>query len=851
MLRVTLKNFWGHKRRLVGTSLAVILGIAFLSGTLVLSDTMRHSFATLFTQTTQGTDAVVRSSTKIQARGDNVRPPIDESLLAKVRAVPGVQKAIPRIQGLGQIVGRDGKTLGGNGPPTFAGNWLGDKDLDSYHLVAGRAPAADEEVVIDKRSADQGHLAVGSTTQVLTPEPVKVRVVGIAKFASLDNQGGVTFAGFTFHGAQKHVLKRTGKISEILVKGAGGIAQPDLVRRIHAALPTSTETITGKQLNQELQDNVGKAFLNAFTTFLTVFAGISLVVATFSIYNTFSILVAQRSRESALLRAVGASRAQILGSTLAETLAVGLISSLLGFLGGLGVATGLRALFSSFGAQLPGSGLTLKPSVLITSIVVGLLVTVVAGFFPALRAARIPPIAALRDIAIDRSASSRVRLVLGSVLTGAGLVLVITAVIGKGGSYLLQRVGLGAFLLLVGVIVLGPVMAKPAASVLGAPIARLRGITGRLARQNALRNPKRTAGTAAALMVGVAVVTLFTVFASSIKASVNHSVDRTFGGDLVVGPNTRFGPSQGISPKIAAEVSRLPQVSAAVGIGGGLAHVVDKDVFVSVADPLATSRVLNLDVRQGDLARLQPTGMAISKKLADDRSWTVGTKLPVTFPDGAKVTQTVQVIYKSADLAGDYMLPLQAWAPHAPQATDFAVLINLKKGVSIDAARPAVERISNRYPGTKVQDRKQFTDSFAQGINQTLILIYVMLALAVIIALMGIANTLSLSVYERTREIGLLRAVGETRRQTRSMVRWEAILIAVFGTVGGLGLGTFLGWSLVTANSNSSNGLTTFAAPVGGLAGILIVGGLVGVLAAIRPARRAAKLDILRAVAAE
>ncbi|MCU1353693.1 MAG: hypothetical protein JWM05_2902 [Acidimicrobiales bacterium] len=850
MLRVTLKSFWGHKRRLVGTSLAVILGIAFLSGTLVLSDTMRSSFATLFTQATQGTDAVVRSGAKIEARGDNVRPPIDAALVARVRAVPGVQKALPRIVGLGQIVGSNGKTVGGNGPPTLAGNWIGDKDLDAYHLVAGRAPRTDDEVVIDKRSADQGKLRVGSTTTILTPDPLKVKVVGIAKFASLDNQGGATFAGFTFSGAQKHILKQPGRISQILVKADRGVSQTELAARIKAALPASTQTITGKQFNKELQDDIGKAFLNAFTTFLKVFAGISLVVATFSIYNTFSILVAQRGRESALLRAIGASRGQILGSTLAETLAVGLISSLLGFVAGLGVASGLRALFASFGAELPGSGLTLKPSVLVTSIIVGIVVTVLAGFLPALRAARIPPIAALRDIAIDRSAKSRVRLLLGALLTVAGLALVLSAAIGKG-TGVLQRVGVGAFLLLVGVIVLGPVVAKPAALVLGAPIARLRGITGRLARENALRNPKRTASTSAALMVGVAVVALFTVFASSIKASVNLSVDRSFGGDLVVGPNTRFGPSQGISPRIAEDVARLPQVDAAVGIGGGLARVGDKDVFVAVADPVAMNRVVNLDVRQGDLAKLTTADIAISQKLADDKGWTVGTPLPVTFPDGAKRTQTVRVVYKAADLTGDYLLPRPAWGPHAPQSTDFATLINLKRGVSIEAGRTAVEKISNRYPGTRVQDRKQFTDSFAQGINQTLILIYVMLALAVIIALMGIANTLSLSVYERTREIGLLRAVGETRRQTRSMVRWEAILIAVFGTVGGLALGTFLGWSLVRASSGSSEGITTFAAPVGSLVVILFVGGIVGVLAAIRPARRAAKLDILRAISSE
>jgi putative ABC transport system permease protein len=851
MFSVSIKSLRAHKRRFFGTFLAVFLGVAFLSGTLVLGDTLKANFDTLFAGVNAGTDAMVRSDRQITAdagRGPSTqeRALIDRSLVERIAAVDGVVAVEPSIEGYGQLLGRDGTALGGNGPPRLAGNWIGDPVLNPYRLVAGRAPRAAGEVVINRGAAKQGSLSVGDTTTVQTPEPVRVRIVGIATFGSADGLGQTTYAAFTLADAQRYITKKPGEVSSIAVRAAPDVSQDELVRRIEPLLPAGVEALTGAEATQQMTDDIGAEFLDVFRTLLVVFAGIALLVATFSIYNTFSILVAQRTRESALLRAVGASRGQVLGLVVIEAALVGTLASVTGFVGGLGVAGLLKGLFDSFGFALPASGLVVTAGAALISVVAGIVATLLAGVFPAVKASRVPPLAALREVAFERTDGLARRAVLGLAVGGAGVALVLAAVIGRGDAMLLLA-GVGSLLTVVGVVVFGPVVARTAGRIIGAPLPAMRGVSGSLARQNAMRNPRRTAATAAALMVGVGVVTLFTVFAASLKASIDHSVSTSFGGDLVVSTGG-FGGG-GLSPRLASDVGRLPQVADAVGLGEQAMLVDGTSAAVTVANPAPLGATLDLDVRDGSVTGLTDRELAVSQQVADDHGWRVGSTVPITFADNATVRLTVGAVYGEAGVVGDYLLDRTVWTPHATQQIDSVVLVKLRDGVSLTDGRAAVERVVQVYGGPNVQDREEYAASVAQGVDLMLGIIYVLLTLAIIIALMGIANTLFLSVHERTRELGLLRAVGQTRGQLRSMVRWESVIIAVFGTVGGLGLGLFLGWALVRAASAAN--LVLFTVPGGRLAVVLAVGAAAGVLAGYRPARRAAKLNVLQAIAAE
>jgi putative ABC transport system permease protein len=567
----------------------------------------------------------------------------------------------------------------------------------------------------------------------------------------------------------------------------------------------------------------------------------------FSIANTFSIIVAQRTRESALLRAIGASRRQVLASVVLEALAVGLLASAAGLGAGLGIASGLKALFAGLGFPLPTSGLVFKASNAATSLAVGVGVTLLAGMLPALRASRVAPLAALREVAAERDPSP-VRAVAGTTLAAAGVALVAAATL-PGGGAVARLTAAGAVLTLAGVVVLAAVAARPASRLIGAPLPRLRGVTGALARQNAMRNPRRTAGAALALMVGIAVVTVFTAFTASLQSSIRQSVSSSFGGDLVIASGGFTGGR--LDPRLAGEVGRLPEVRQATGIGSGNASVAGSRREVSVSDPAELARVLDLKVVAGSLGTLGDRQLAVAKRVADDQGWRLGTPVPVRFADGAGETLTVGAVYRGGDaVLGDYLLPRRAYAPHSSQDADATVLVALDDGVSLAAGRAAVERVAAGYGRPEVRDRRQYADTVAGGVRQALTVVYAMLALAILIALMGIANTLSLSIHERTRELGLLRAVGETRQQVRAMVRWESLIVALFGTVGGLGLGAFLGWALVRA-AEAGDALGAFALPPAQLTVVLLVGALAGVLAGVRPARRAARLDLLAAIASE
>ena len=842
MWRTTLKSLNAHKRRLLATSTAVMLGVAFLAATLVLGDTMTAGFSAMFADANEGTDALVRSDVEVGDAELTERGTLDTALVERVAAVDGVDLAVPRIEGSGRIVGSDGDPLGGNGPPTLAGNWVDDTRLSPYDLAEGRAPAAPGEVVIDRASARNGDLAVGDTTTIRVPDPVEATVVGIATFGDADSQGPVTYAAFTTEYAAEVLMPAPGIVSEIAVAAEPGVSQAELVDRIDGVLPDGVESLTGAELTSEMEDLIEQDFLGFFKTFLLVFAGIALVVAAFSIYNTFSILLAQRSRESALLRALGASRGQVLRSITVEALAVGLVASIGGVLAGVGLAAGLLALLEATFTDLPGDGLVLGASPIVTGVVVGVTVTLAASIAPALRASRIAPLEALRAAAVDRSGASWVRGVLGGLAALGGGALTIAGA--TGGS--VSQAGVGALAVVVGVVMLGPVVARPAAGALGAPQAARPGMSGTLARRNSMRNPRRTAGTASALMIGVAVVSLFTVVAASIKQSIDDTVDAQFAGDLVIVEDF-WGA--GLSPELGPAVEALPEVDAVAAMGNAPAAGRRQGHGGRHGRPRLGRRHARPRRAGGVGRRPRRRRVAVSADYAESHDLGLGDELAVTYADGTSAQPTVGAVYADGDLMGELVMPKAAYLPHTTRATDVTVLIGLADGVSPADAEPVIQDVADGLGSPDVQTAGEFTDSVAGQVDQMLTVVYGLLVLAIIIALMGIANTMSLSIHERTRELGLLRAVGQSRRQLRAMVRGEALTVALFGTVGGVGLGLFLGWAMVEALADE--GFTSYAVPTTSLAVVLALGALVGVVAALRPARRAARLDILEAIATE
>jgi putative ABC transport system permease protein len=842
MWRTTLKSIAAHKRRQFATGLAVLLGVAFLSGTLVLMRTVTDGFADILGEANAGTDALVRSSIKVGAGDFPERGLVDRSLAGTIAAVDGVAAVAPRIESSGRVVGADGDPLGGDGP-TITGNWVNDDRLNPYDLAEGRAPAAPGEVVIDKAAAEEGDLVVGEETVVRTPVPVDVTIVGLATFGGVDSQGSATYAGFTTEFAGEVLLPKPGKASSIAVAAEPGVTQAELVGRLDAVLPDGVEALTGAELTRQLQDEIQGDDHETFQQALLLFTGVALVVATFNIYNTFSILVAQRTRESALLRALGASRGQVLRLVTAEALAVGLVGSAGGVAAGLGLASGLLALMDALGLTVPASSPVLDATTVVAAVAVGVVITLLASLAPAVRASRVAPLAALRDVAVDRSATSRRRAVAGAVVTGAGIALTIAGTTGEAPA----ATGLGALAILVGVVALGPVAAGFAAAVLGAPLAG-RGISGALARRNAARNPRRTASTAVSLMIGVAVISLFTVVAASFKQSIDDAVDKQFAGDLVIVGEGRGGLSTDLAPAVAA----LPEVAAASPIGGARVRIDGRDTLASTLDPATIESVVDLGVRHGSLRDLGADQVAVSVDYAEEHGLALGDRVTVDYPDGVRRRPTVGAVYANDNLitSGGIVLPRDAYLPHTSRPADVNMLINLADGVPEAEGEAAVQHVADRFGAPDAQTNQEFTESIAGEINVFLNVIYLLLIIAIVIALTGITNTLSLSVHERTRELGLLRAVGQTRRQTRAMVRDEALIVSLFGTVGGLGLGLFLSWA--TGSALAIDGFTSsFAVPPVPLAVTLAFGGLAGVVAAVRPARRAARMDVLAAIAME
>ena len=850
MLAVTIKGLLAHKLRLAATALAVMLGVAFMAGTFVLTDTIGKTFDDLFADVYDGTDAVVRQEAAFNSpdgAGD-ARGRVDASLVDDVAAVDGVAVAEGSIQGYARLIDKDGQAVGDpqTGAPTYGGNWGAEPGLNPFVLVEGRAPGADDEVVIDKKSADDAGYRVGDTATVLVQgPPVQVRISGIARFGEADSPGGASYVLFTTSAAQRLVAE-PGMFDAVSVVGVEGVSQRELADRIASAVPAGVEVLTGEEITAETQDDIQQN-LSFFNVFMLVFALVALLVGSFMIFNTFSITVAQRTRENALLRAIGASRGQVLSSVLVEAVVVGVMASIAGLALGVAVAAGLKALLAGFGIDIPAGGIVFTARTAIVSLVVGVGVTVIAAFSPARKAGRIPPIAAMRDVAPGTGGyGSKLRMVVGAAVLALGAASLLGGLFG-GGSNPLPLVGLGALLDFFGVSILGRTVALPLSRAIGVLLPRLRGVTGELARENAMRNPKRTAATASALMIGVGLVGFITILAASTRTSIDETIDRAFTGDFTVDGGT-FGFG-GLDPALAGRIDDLPEIEAATGVRSGVAEVGGRATSLLAVDPDVAFDIIDVAPRQGRAADLGVGTIAVFEDVAEDEGLALGDRVDVRFKDTGPKELTVAMIYGENQPAGDYLVSLDTYEANFADQFDSLVFVDRADDVSAEAALAAIEGVTAEYPGSDVRDRAGFKAEQTAGVNQMLGLVYALLGLAIVIALLGISNTLALSILERTRELGLLRSIGMTRGQLRATVRWESVIIALQGTVLGLVIGVFFGWAIVRALADE--GINRLDVPVGTLAVVVVLAALAGVLAAVVPARRAARLNVLRAITTE
>ncbi len=842
MFALVLNSIRANKTRFFLTGVAVMLGVAFMTGTLVLTDTIKRSYDDVAANVYKSADAVVRSNRHVDG-GDagDTRGTVSAATLDAIRAVPGVRRAEAQQLGIAMVVGHDGDLLDANRERAIpiAMAWQSTPALNPLELASGHAPRAPDEIVVDRASAKRGDFHVGDTVQVISQVGTKsYRLAGIATYGGQDSAAGAQVVAFTPETAAT-TLGIPGSFTAVEVVAAPGVSQAELATSLRQALPErDVEVLTGAEATKEAEKAAGKTmqFMNMF---LMTFAVVALVVGSFVIYNTFSITVAQRTKETALLRAIGAKRKQVTRAVMVEALFTGVFASAVGLVAGIGAAQGLAAVLGAFGLQLPSAGSVVAPASLAVSAVVGVVVTVVAAYLPARKAAKVAPIEALRDAAVDRSSTSKRRTVIGVVLAATGAYGVAAGL----GAHKIATVGFGALGVFAALIVLGPVVARPLSRALGVLLPRFRGMPGTLARENASRNPRRTASAASALMIGVALVALMTVFAATAKASMATTIDKAMKADWIV--ETQFGMG-GMSPDITKRIDALPETGAVTALRYLNTTVAGTVKNTSAVDETTAERTIDFDLRSGSVRALGPGTVAVQADEAEARHLQVGDTVDMTFAETGTRSLRVVAIYGTKDPMGPYTLGLETFDANVTNHVDNHALVVTADGVSGDQARAAIEGVLKGSPNASLLTRDEFKGDVANQINKVLNLVYVLLAMALVIALFGIANTLALSVFERTREFGLLRAVGMARAQVRAAVRWESVLIALLGTTLGTALGLGVSWALIRAASGTE--LAQLSVPVTELATIVAVAAGAAVLAAALPARRAARLDVLRAI---
>ena len=840
MFRLSLKMTLARKGRLLLTSLAIILGTSFLAGTSIFSATVNSTFDRLFTDVFRDVDAYVRSTSSVDTGFGEQRAPSPISALETILGVEGVSAAVGDMQSYARVIGKDGKPLGEDqGPPTFGGI-ASSSVAGLWNTESGRLPIGPKEVMLDRTTAEAGKFAIGDTVRVNALSGTReFSLVGIANYGDISSPGGATFALFDQPTASEFLLK-PGFVDAFLIQGDGTLSDEALAKAIDSALSPSDklETLTGAQITEETTSQI-KTVLGFFTTFLTAFSFIALGIGCFVIYNVFSITAAQRQRESALLRAIGASRRQVTNSLLVEAVVIGLVGSTLGFIFGIGLSQALSALLNAIGLEIPTTGLTINSSAIFSTVLVGTIITTLSAILPALRSGRVPPLAAIRETALDVVTGLTRRVIIGLVFVILGLVALVASINGAEVIFL----GLGVLAVFAGVLVLGPAISKPVAMLLGKPVARLRGITGAMSQQNAARNPKRTARTAAPVLIGVALVTSFTALAASIKSEIRESIGSSFRGDFALSVNSRgFG---GIPTSVTDQIDQLPEVQTATGVGFIAAKVGDESPFILVFNPKTADGLYNLEMIEGRQSDLGKDEIFIEQDKSIEKNLPVGSSVQVTLIDGRSIQLKVAGTYKNA--YGNYVVSRELFEGVATPLFDSFVYISTNTNVSDENARTAISAISADLGVGTLESRTEYIDSQAAQIDQFLALIYGLLFLSVIIAIVGIIITLLLSVFERRHEIGLLRSVGMTRSQVRTMVRWESVITSLFGAVTGVLLGIVTGVVIVVSLNES--GISAFTLPITSTIFILIGSFIIGVIAAVFPAWRATRTEIITAIA--
>jgi putative ABC transport system permease protein len=849
MLRVALKGLLGRKFRAAMTALAIVLGVAMISGTFVLTDTISKAFDNVFGQSEKGTSVVI-SGKEIVSRSSSGNATVSVSLLRKVQTLSGVAAAAGQIKDSAKVIGRNGKTVSTMGTPTFAyGIDFTQPQFNPLTIVRGSWPRGSKEVAIGQATANDQHFKVGDTVGIAPGGAIhKFRLTAVVNYGSASSFGGATIAAFDLETAQALFGKQR-QLDSISVSATSGVSARKLVRRIEPLLPASVQarTASAQAKKDAEQVNSGLSFLRYF---LLAFAGISLFVGAFVIFNTLSITVAQRIREFATLRTLGANRQQVLGSVIVESVVLGIVASVAGLFLGLVLANLLRALLSGAGLHLPQAGTVFATRTIVVSLVVGTTIAVAASIVPALRATRVPPISAVKEGAeLPRS-----RLAPFSPYIAVGTVLLALILLGygmfAGGVSTIQRLlvlCVGCLTLFLGIALLSARFMRPFAGFVALPNARLGGFPGRLARQNSMRNPGRTAATAAALMIGLALVTFIAVLGQGLRVSVARSIESQVRADYIVSSRSAIEP---FPVAAGTAVAKASVVKLASSVRGDSAKVANATRSVTGVDPSTIAATYAFDWKRGSdavLARLGQSGAIITDGFAKDDKLHIGSRFLVVTPSNRHVFFTVRGVFKPPSLGsllGAVAISQAAFDSAFPRAKNQYTYVDVR-GKPSAATATALKRALKPYPEAKLETRRQFISSRQKSINQLLDLLYVLLALSVIISLFGMINTLALSILERTRELGMLRAVGMTRREVRKMVRHESVVIASIGAALGLPLGIFLA-ALVT-RALKSQGIV-FSVPGVTLLVMLLASTVAGVAAAILPARRASRLNILEAL---
>jgi putative ABC transport system permease protein len=851
VLKVALKGLGTRKLRAFLTGFAVILGVAFVAGTFIFTDAIDASFKDLFERTAKGTDVSVELREAV-SRDFEGPPTMPADTLEKVQNVDGVDEAYGSVTASVTLLDRKGKPLVSNGPPYLAVTSPPSERFDPFEYVEGGPPKTDDEVVLDKATSDENDFHEGDTVTISGATPTKeYKVVGVARIGDSDTLAGARMADMTLAEAQR-VTGHDG-YDDISVAASGGTSPEELKARISAALGSDFAVRTGKE---QVDKDVGdfSKLLSPIRTALLVFAGVSVLVGGFLIFNTFNITVAQRTREIALLRMLGASRAQVMRSVLAETFVIGLGASILGILVGVLVAKILSVLFGAVGLDIGNTSLPLEPRTIVVCLIVGVIATLVSGFVPARRATRIEPIAALRDADTAGTARLRRRRVVAASLLGlAGIAVMLYALLGDlpSDSATASSLGLGAVLLMFGFSLVAATLVRPMSSVIGRPLERLQGLTGRLARENARRQPQRTAVTASALMIGVALVVFVAIFAAGIKATIDEGLDNQVRAAGIVTNQNGFDP---IPDGVVDQLKGVDGVAAVSPIRLEPGKLVSdgKRVQISGIDPASAGEALALDWSQGTndaLSQLGDGDVIVGKDFAKSHDLEVDDQLAFITPSGKRVSYRLSAIYDAnVQMLGQVAVTDESLVrDFASQDVLFALVVS-DTGTNAEALKKAEEKALKGFPTAKAQTIQDFKDEQYSGVNTAVYIVYALLALSVIVALLGVINTLALSVHERTRELGMLRAVGMSRRQVRQMIRGESVITAGIGAVLGIVLGTV--FALIVSRPLAHNGFV-FTIPIVALIVVFIVAALAGVAAAWQPARRAAKVDVLRAVTTE